>query len=70
MQKNCIYLNISFFSFFSYFWLHYFICLYFCTRERENVRFTNQKISFRAAKCYEDGLGTRKDRAKAVQYYR
>ncbi|CDS08728.1 hypothetical protein LRAMOSA10089 [Lichtheimia ramosa] len=26
--------------------------------------------SFRAAKCYEDGLGTRKDRSKAVQFYR
>ncbi|KAI9321540.1 hypothetical protein BX666DRAFT_1850101 [Dichotomocladium elegans] len=26
--------------------------------------------SFRAAKCYEDGLGTRKDAAKAVQFYR
>ncbi|KAI8047817.1 uncharacterized protein B0P05DRAFT_565179 [Gilbertella persicaria] len=26
--------------------------------------------AYRAAKCYEDGLGTRKDKAKSVQYYR
>ena len=27
-------------------------------------------IYYRAAKCYEDGLGTRRDSAKAVQFYR
>ncbi|KAI8979206.1 hypothetical protein BDF20DRAFT_974050 [Mycotypha africana] len=26
--------------------------------------------AYRTAKCYEDGLGTRKDKAKAFQYYR
>ncbi|KAI8145468.1 hypothetical protein BJV82DRAFT_511384 [Fennellomyces sp. T-0311] len=26
--------------------------------------------AYRAAKCYEDGLGTRKDSAKAIQFYR
>lgn len=26
--------------------------------------------SCRAAKCYEDGLGTRRDKTKAAQYYR
>lgn len=51
------------------------------TQARSNVAFhwlnsyksTNAALVFsqnRAAKCYEDGLGCRKDSAKAVQFYR
>ncbi|KAJ8653584.1 hypothetical protein O0I10_010731 [Lichtheimia ornata] len=30
----------------------------------------NPDAAFRTAKCYEDGLGTRRDKAKSVQFYR
>ncbi|KAI9275629.1 hypothetical protein BDA99DRAFT_496056 [Phascolomyces articulosus] len=30
----------------------------------------NPDAAFRTAKCYEDGLGTKRDRSKASQYYR
>ncbi|KAG2196351.1 hypothetical protein INT47_010786 [Mucor saturninus] len=36
----------------------------------QSAKHHHPDAAYRTAKCYEDGLGTRKDKAKAVQYYR
>ncbi|CAO3671579.1 unnamed protein product [Rhizopus stolonifer] len=36
----------------------------------QSAKHHHPDAAYRAAKCYQDGLGTKKDKAKAVQYYR
>lgn len=36
----------------------------------QSAKHHHPDAAYRTAKCYEDGLGTRRDKSKAVQYYR
>ncbi|GAA5802768.1 hypothetical protein HPULCUR_008243 [Helicostylum pulchrum] len=36
----------------------------------QSAKHHHADAAYRTAKCYEDGLGTRRDKSKAVQYYR